>query len=88
MKKFFAAAILSSVVAMPALAENFTRDGISYTYNVKQIGSASLISGRNLTTGETFKLRVRGSHVAGLYDGRTVAFHAPSSAATSTLAAN
>jgi hypothetical protein len=85
MKKFIAFAILSSVVAMPALAESFTRDGVSYSYEIKQSGSTSLISGRNLTTGETFQLRVQGSHVAGLYDGHNVTFRVP---ATTAVAAN
>jgi hypothetical protein len=92
MKKFIAIAILSSVVAMPALAENFTRDGVSYSYEVKQSGSTSLISGRNLSTGESFKLRVNGTRVAGQYDGQKVAFPIPattaSTATTTTLAAN
>jgi hypothetical protein len=84
MKKFVALAILSSVVAMPAFAETFTRDGVSYSYEVKQSGSYQVISGHNLATGETFKLRVRGSRVAGSYAGRNVAFDAAGTA----LAAN
>ena len=77
MKKFIALAILSSVVAMPALAETFTRDGVSYSYEVKQSGSYQVISGHNLATGEAFRLRVRGARVASSYAGHDVAFEAP-----------
>jgi len=87
MKKFVALAILSSVVAAPAFADTqeFTREGVSYRYEVKQAGSYRVISGRNLSTGEDFTLRVRGSRVAGEYNGRQVSFAAPT---TSQLAAN
>ncbi len=86
MKKFVALAILSSVVAAPAFADTqeFTRDGVSYRYEVKQSGSYQVIQGRNLSTGENFTLRVRGSRVAGLYNGHQVSFAAPGS----QLAAN
>lgn len=83
MKKFVAFAILSSVVAMPALAGSFTRDGVSYKYEVKQSGSYQVISGRNLSTGEAFKLRVRGSRVAGVYNGHEVSFATPATALAS-----
>ena len=82
MKKFVALAILSSFAAAPAFADTqqFTRDGMSYRYEVKQAGSYQVISGRNLSTGENFTLRVRGSRVAGTYNGRSVSFVAPEGA--------
>lgn len=82
MKKFVALAILSAFAAAPAFADTqqFTRDGISYRYEVKQAGSYQVISGRNLSTGENFTLRVRGSRVAGTYNGHSVSFAAPENA--------
>jgi hypothetical protein len=83
MKKFVALAVLSVFAAAPAFADTqqFTRDGVSYRYEVKQAGSYQVISGRNMSTGENFTLRVQGSRVAGVYNGHAISFAAPESAA-------
>jgi hypothetical protein len=84
MKKLFTLALLSAAVAAPAFAEpatqTFTRDGESYQYEVKDAGEYKVISGRNLTTGQDFSLRVRQGRVSGNYAGNAVAFAAPATA--------
>ncbi len=78
MKKYLALATISMLVAAPAMAaETFTRDGVSYEYNVTQSGDYQLITGRDLSTGRTFSLKVRGTHVNGTYGDNSVAFEAP-----------
>jgi hypothetical protein len=54
MKTLFALAILSSVAAAPAMAESFTRDGVTYDYNVKTVGQSTLISGTIVNSGQAF----------------------------------
>jgi hypothetical protein len=65
MKIFFALAILSSVAAAPAMAESFTRDGVTYDYAVKTVGKATLISGTIVNSGQAFRLRLRDGRVTG-----------------------
>lgn len=85
MKTFLTLALLSSVTAAPALAETFTRDGESYHYDIKSEGSHQLITGTNMSTGEAFRLRLKGRTVSGNYAGSPVRFRTESSdfAATS-----
>jgi len=74
MKTFIALTLLSSIVATPAMAESFTRDGETYTYEVKESGGDQLIVGRNLSAGQNFTLRVRNGRVSGRYNGSAVNF--------------
>ncbi len=85
MKTMFALAILSSVVATPALAEmkSFTRDGLTYRYEVKDAGDAKIVSGYD-QFGKSFQLKVRNGRVSGRYAGAAMAFAAPTSDFAST----
>ncbi|ATE64770.1 hypothetical protein [Rhizorhabdus dicambivorans] len=74
MKKILAFAILGSIAAMPAMAESFTRDGISYTYTTKAVGDATIISGKVVNSGESFELKVKGSRVWGKMGASPVSF--------------
>jgi len=79
MKTIIALALASSIVAAPAMAETFTRDGQTYDYAVKDAGGYQLITGRNVSTGQGFTLRVRNGRVSGNYAGQTVSFSAAKS---------
>ena len=74
MKTIFTLAILSSIAAAPAMAESFSRDGVTYTYTVKSAGEYQVISGKELATGRDFRLRVKGDKVSGRFGDRTVSF--------------
>lgn len=74
MKKFLALAVLTSIVAAPAMAETFTHEGVTYNYRVKEIGTRTLIAGTNVTTGESFRLRVNGGKVTGRMGFRPISF--------------
>lgn len=76
MKSIFALAILSSVAAAPAMAESFTRDGVTYDYAVKTVGEATLISGTIVNNGQSFRLRVRDGRVTGQVGVWPVSFKA------------
>nr|WP_047168564.1 hypothetical protein [Sphingomonas sp. Y57] len=76
MKTIFALAILSSVAAAPAVAESFTRDGITYDYTVRSAGKATVISGTVVTSGQPFHLRLRDGRVTGRVGFRQVSFRA------------
>jgi len=84
MKTIFALAMLASIAAAPAMAETFTRDGITYNYTSSTAGQATVISGRVVNTGETFRLKVQGGRVVGKMGARDVSFH---TAAVETAAA-
>ena len=81
MKTFIALALLSSIAATPVMAESFTRDGETYNYEIKESGGYQLITGRNLSTGQDFVLRVRNGRVSGQYNGRSVSFGAATKSA-------
>jgi len=78
MKKFFALAMLTSIAATPAMADSFTRDGVTYDYNVKTVGEATLISGTIVNNGQSFRLRVRDGRVTGQVGVWPVSFKADS----------
>ena len=80
MKKILALTVLASIVATPAMAETFTRDGETFSYAVKDSGKYKLITGRNISTGQIFALRVRNGRVSGDYNGHAVSFAAPAKA--------
>lgn len=84
MKTFFALAILSSVAAAPAMAESFTRDGVTYDYNVKTIGESTLISGTIVNSGQAFRLRLRDGRVTGQVGVWPVRFKADAVTTAST----
>lgn len=91
MKTIFALAMLSSVAAAPAMAESFTRDGVTYDYNVKTVGQSTLISGTIVNSGQAFRLRLREGRVTGQVGVWPVSFKADTAVAATaggtTLAA-
>ncbi len=74
MKKFLTLAILSSLAASPVMAETFTHEGVTYDYKITSAGDAKLITGKVVSTGEAFRLRVSGSKVSGRFGGSPVSF--------------
>ncbi|KKC26619.1 hypothetical protein [Sphingomonas sp. SRS2] len=74
MKTFLMLALLSSVATAPAMAESFTRDGVSYEYAVASKDGYQLVTGTNVSTGEAFRLRIQGDAVSGDYAGASVRF--------------
>lgn len=74
MTKIFIALAALTTVAQPALAETFTRDGSTYTYELQQRGKSTYISGHVVDTKEPFELRVSGTRITGYVAGRPVSF--------------
>ncbi len=74
MKTILMFALLSSAAAVPAMAESFTRDGESYNYKVRASGVYQIITGTNVTSGQSFTLRVKGSEVSGRFGDWPVRF--------------
>lgn len=77
-KTFIATTALLAATVAPAMAKDatrtFTRDGETFEYSTVNKGDHVLISGRSLTGGSAFKLRVRGSRVVGMSGGVPVDF--------------
>lgn len=77
-KTFIAATALLAATVAPAVAKDatrtFTRDGETFEYSTVNKGDHVLITGRSLTGGSAFKLRVRGSRVVGMSGGVPVDF--------------
>ena len=84
MKTFLTLAILSSVAAAPAMAESFTRDGVTYNYSVRTVGPATLISGTIVNSGQAFRLRLRDGRVTGQVGAWSVSFKADATTVAST----
>lgn len=79
MKKFlFAATALLVAAGTPAAAQDvenreFTRDGVTYRYDVIQHDGYRVLQGR-ATPGSNFRLVVRGDRVTGRVNNRPVSF--------------
>lgn len=77
-KTFIAATALLAATAAPAMAKDttrtFTRDGETFEYSAVNKGDHVLITGRSVTGGSAFKLRVRGNRVVGMSGGVPVDF--------------
>lgn len=84
MKTFLTLAILSSVATAPAMAESFTRDGVTYDYRVRTAGPATLISGTIVNSGQSFRLRLRDGRVTGQVGSWPVSFKADTTAVAAT----
>ncbi len=80
MSKFitsFLCTVMFASAASVAQAESveFSRDGYSYEAKVTQLPSGiTRIAGRELVTGQTFRLYVRNAKVKGIYGSIGVAF--------------
>lgn len=74
-KTFISAAVLLSLpVAAYAGERSFTRDGVTYVYTSEQRGESTVISGKTLPAGSSYKLTVRGKRVTGHVGGAPVSF--------------
>lgn len=92
MNKTLLAATLFAAVSTPAFADTapqhtFTRDGDTYVYTTQQVADQTVISGRVLNTGDTFRLSVHGNRVSGVSGRREVSFEVPAASAKA-LASN
>lgn len=82
-KSIATAAALLAATAVPAFADTatdahtFTRDGETFSYTQIAHDDHVAIDGRNLTSGGTFHLVVRGKRVAGVANGVPVSFFVP-----------
>ncbi|RYE52909.1 MAG: hypothetical protein EOP18_09970 [Rhizobiaceae bacterium] len=85
MKTILMFAILSSIAVTPVMAERFTRDGTTYDYKVKSAEDYQIISGTVVSTGETFRLSVKGSKVSGRMGAWPVQFNMPAGAAVASV---
>lgn len=78
MTKTVFAFALAVAAATPALAQpeqlRFSRDGHDYVAHILQKDGYQIITGRDATTGEPFRLRVANGRVRGDFAGRQVAF--------------
>ena len=87
LKSIVTAAAVIVATAAPAFADTvsdartFTRDGETFTYTQVAKDDHVDIDGRNLDSGETFHLVVRGKRVAGVANGKPVSFFVPAKAA-------
>jgi hypothetical protein len=81
-KMLFAPAALLLVAVVPAFADekpteiSFQRDGETYVYTKTAKADRVILDGR-FSTGDRFKLTVRGNDVTGTVDGRYVSFSVP-----------
>jgi len=88
LKSIVTAAALVAASAVPAFADTvtdartFTRDGETFSYTQVAKDDHVDIDGRNLTSGGTFHLVVRGKRVAGVANGVPVSFFVPAKSAT------
>lgn len=82
MKTFLTLAILSSLAAAPAMAESFTRDGQTYEYKITSLADAKLITGKVISTGQPFRLKVSGDRVSGYFASKSVRFRVAGAEAT------
>lgn len=78
MRLFIVPALLAATVAMPALAaplQHFSQDGDSYSYSAaRKANGVVLLHGTVDNTGDSFDLRVRGTHVDGRLGMSDVSF--------------
>jgi len=87
LKSIATATALVLLSAAPAFADTasdartFTRDGQTFTYTKVAKADHVAIDGRNLTSGETFHLVVRGKRVSGVSSGVPVSFFVPTKTA-------
>lgn len=79
MLKFALATVVALTASSAALAadgeHSFTRDGQTYVYTAVDKGDSVVLSGRQVTTGNAFRLVVRGDTITGESGGVPVSFH-------------
>lgn len=81
------AAALTATIGMAHESDNqsFTHDGYTYFYTAKDAGKATVLTGRRLPGGETFRLRVRGNRVTGHTGQQAVSFRVSDAKGASAL---
>lgn len=80
-----AAALLTAAPALAQEPTRFSYAGVQYEYVAKDLDDGSrVITGRNLTSRQPFKLTVRGRRVAGMVGGASVSFKVPRTAEATT----
>ena len=75
----------AAAIAAPALADTplqFERDGIAYVATIAERDGVKYISGHEVGSDRTFKLRVRNGRVTGDYAGDYVSYAEPTPART------
>lgn len=80
MTKLVLTALVAATIAAPALAETplaFTWEGHKIVGTVSQNGDVQVISGRDITDGNDFQLRVKNGYVTGTVGGQFVSYPAP-----------
>jgi hypothetical protein len=58
----------------PALAETLTHEGVTYVYDVSKRGETTIITGKELNSGHSFKLQVANGRVNGRFGNNLVSF--------------
>ena len=64
---------LTPAVAAASESAEFTHEGTNYAYTTEKRGDVTVITGRS-SSGEPFRLTVKGNRVTGTYDSRSVSF--------------
>ena len=80
MTKLVLTALVAATLATPALAETplaFTWEGHKIVGTVSQNGDVQVITGKDLTDGNDFQLRVKNGYVTGSVGGQLVSYPAP-----------
>jgi len=90
LKTFSTAAMTTALICVPAAVlaadTTFTNDGVRYTFSETDMGSYTLINGRD-SAGKRFRLVVRGGYVSGTYGTATVDFRVRNPVARAEVAA-
>jgi len=92
MMKFALAAVVALTATTAAVAadgeHSFTRDGQTYVYTAVDKGDSVVLTGRQLTSGNDFRLVVRGDTISGQSGGVPVSFRKPGAQAAVARVAN
>jgi hypothetical protein len=92
MMKFALAAVVALTATTAAVAadgeHSFTRDGQTYVYTAVDKGDSVVLQGRQLTSGNTFRLVVRGDAISGQSAGVPVSFRKSGAQAAVARVAN
>jgi hypothetical protein len=80
MKKLVLTTFAAAMIAAPVLADiplDFKTDGHHIVGVVDQVGDTQIIKGKDVTSGQSFELRVRKGYVQGNVGSQYVSFPAP-----------
>lgn len=71
-----AVSLLGPAAAFAQEQQQFTRDGVSYSFTVSEVAGGQLIKGKS-SGSKRFRLLVRNGRVSGHVDNQPVSFRAP-----------